>query len=137
MSTVATVADLATFTNVTLDETRAQQMLDLVEDLASGIVSPLPATAKVIILTAAARALPNPAGTTAQSSGGSSASWAPGGVYLTKAERGNLRRLAGIGGGAFSVNTAPHAGEGYREPLGPVTLDDREQLLDDYPEILP
>lgn len=137
MSTVASVSDLTTFANVTVDETRAQQMLDLVEDLASGIVSPLPVTAKVIILTAAARALPNPTGASSQSAGGSSATWAPGGVYLTKAERGNLRRLAGIGGGAFSINVAPNAGQDYREPLGPVTLDDREQLMDDYPEILP
>lgn len=137
MSTVATTGDLSTFLSVTLDDTRAQLALDIVEADAASIVSPLPASAKGVILTAAARGYANPAGASSQSAGGSSSSWSPSGLYLTRAERMTLRRLAGIGGGAFSVNAAPHAGEGYREPLGPVTLDDRELLMNDYPEILP
>lgn len=137
MSTVATVSDLQTFMGVTVDETRAQQMLDIVEADAASIVSPLPASAMGVILTAAARALPNPSGTTSMSSGGASASWLPGGVYLTRAERMTLRRLAGIGGGAFSVNLAPDAGQDYIDPLQTPTLDEQEQLINDFPDILP
>lgn len=128
MSTVATVSDLATFMNVTLDDTRAQQMLDIVEAFAMGIVSPLPPSAKGVILTASARALANPPGVTSQSEAGSSVSWGSGGPYLSKSERAMLARLGGIGGGAFSVNMAPDAGKYYRDPLRPMTLDDREEF---------
>lgn len=129
MSTVATPADLATFMNVTLDDDRAQQMLDIIEDFASAVVSPLPAAAKGVILTAAARAYPNPSGTASQSTGGSSTSWGwhgSGGTYLTRTELRMLQRMAGIGGGAFTVNVAPLAGKHYRDPLRPATIDDRE-----------
>jgi len=132
MSTVATVSDLSTFTGLTLDEDRAQLLLDTIEADAASIVSPLPASAKGVILTAAARALPNPSGASSQSMGGASASWAPGGLYLTRSERMTLRRLAGGQAGAFSVCVAPKAGKDYRDPLGPVTSDDAEQLMYDY-----
>lgn len=137
MSTVATTGELATFMKVTLDEDQAQLILDMVEADAASIVSPLPPTAKGVIITAAARACPNPSGTTTMSSGGSSASWSPGGVYLTRMERMTLRRLAGIGGGAFSVNLAPDAGQDYIDPLQTPTLDEQEQLINDFPDILP
>jgi hypothetical protein len=137
VSTITTVADLQTFMGVTVDETRAQQLLDIVEADAGSIVSPLPASAMGVILTAAARALPNPSGTTSMSTGGASASWTPGGVYLTRAERMTLRRLAGIGGGAFTVNVAPNAGQDYIDPLQTPTLEDQEQLINDFPDILP
>lgn len=128
MSVITTVSDLSTFLNVTLDDTRAQLALDIVEADASSIVNPLPPSAKGVILTAAARGYANPAGASSQSAGGSSSSWSPSGLYLSRAERLTLRRLAGIGGGAFSVNTAVKAGEHYRDPLRPATLDDREQF---------
>lgn len=131
MSTVATVAELAIFMSVTLDDDRAQQMLNIIEDFASAVVSPLPPAAKGVILTAAARAYPNPSGTASQSTAGSSTSWGwhgSGGTYLTRTERNTLRRLAGMGGGAFTVNVAPNAGKHYRDPLRPATLDDREQF---------
>jgi hypothetical protein len=132
MSTLASVGDLQTFTGLTVDANRAQLLLDIIEADAASIVSPLPAGAKGVILTAAARALPNPSGASSQSMGGSSASWAPGGLYLTRSERNTLRRLAGGGSGAFSVNVAPKAGKDYRDPLGPLTSDDAEQLMYDY-----
>jgi hypothetical protein len=137
VSTIATPADLATFTGVTVDETRAQLLLDVIEADAASIVSPLPASAKGVILTAAARALPNPSGTTSMSTAGASASWAPGGLYLTRSERSTLRRLAGMGGGAFTVNVAPNAGQDYIDPLQTPTLDEQEQLINDFPDILP
>lgn len=137
MSTIATTGDLATFMGVTVDETRAQQMLDIIEADAASIVSPLPASAMGVILTAAARALPNPSGTASMSAGGSSASWAPGGLYLTRSERMTLRRLAGKGGGAFTVNVAPNAGQDYIDPLQTPTLEEQEQLINDFPDILP
>lgn len=113
---------------VTLDETRAQQMLDIVEGFASAVVSPLPDAALGVILTAAARAYPNPSGTASESMGGASASWGSGGAYLTRSERNMLRMMAGRGGGAFTVNTAPNAGKYYRDPLRPGTVDDREEF---------
>lgn len=118
---------------VTLDEDQAQLILDMVEADAASIISPLPATAKGVIITAAARACPNPSGATSMSSGGASASWSPGGIYLTRSERNTLRRLAGKGGGAFSVNAALNAGKHYhRDPLRPgANADDREQFAFD------
>jgi hypothetical protein len=129
VSTVTTPADLALFMNVTLDDDRAQQMLDIIEGFALAVISPLPPAAKGVILTAAARAYPNPSGTAAQSTAGSSTSWGwhgSGGTYLTRTELRMLQRMAGIGGGAFSVNVAPNAGKHYRDPLRPATLDDAE-----------
>lgn len=138
MSTVTTTADLATFMNVTVDDTRAQLFLDIVEDDAGSIVSPLPASAKGVILTAAARAYANPAGTSAESVAGASSSWAPGGLYLTRAERRTLRRLAGIGGGAFTIDPTPaDAMQNYQDPLEPPTVEDAETLVMDYPDLAP
>lgn len=131
VSVITQVSDLSTFMNVTVDDTRAQQMLNLVEADAGSIVSPLPASAMGVILSAAARAYANPAGVASQSVAGAATAWG-GGLYLNKAERRTLRRLAGIGGGAFSINAATGAGKGYRDPLQPLTIDDTEQLMYDY-----
>jgi hypothetical protein len=128
---VAQPSDLATFMNVTLDDTRAQQLLDLIYADAASIVSPVPSSALGVILTAAARALPNPSGAASQSMGGSSASWGAGQLYLTRAERRTLRRLAGLGGGAFSVNTAPQAARDYRDALRGPTVDEVEEFAYD------
>ena len=132
MSVIAQVSDLQTFTGLTLDEDRAQQLLDLIEADATGIVNPLPQAAMGVILTAAARALPNPSGVVSQSVAGASTTWGAGQLYLSRAERRALRRIAGIGGGAFTVSPAPKAGKGYRDPLQPLTSDDMEQLMYDY-----
>jgi len=132
MSMVAQVSDLQTFMNVTLDEPRAQQLLDCVEADAATIVNPIPATAMGVILTAAARAMPNPSGVASQSVAGTTTTWGQGQLYLTRAERRALRRLAGIGAGAFTVNPAVKAGKDYRDPLRPLTSEDTEQLMYDY-----
>jgi hypothetical protein len=131
VSTVAQVPDLATFTGLTVDADRAQLLLDLVEADAASIVSPLPVSAKGVILTAAARALPNPAQVASQSLAGTSTTWGAGGLYLTRSERRTLARLAGIGGGAFSINPAQQAGKDYRDALRGPTIDEVEEFAYD------
>lgn len=138
MSTITTTDDLGTFLNLTVDATRAQLMLDMVEDEAGSIVSPLPATAKGVILTAAARAYANPTSTVSQSADGASATWTPGGLFLTARERRALRRLAGIGGGAFTIDPTPaDAMTNYADELEAPTIEDSEVLTEDYPDLIP
>jgi hypothetical protein len=132
MSTIAQVSDLQTFTGLTnLDTDRAQQLLNLIEADAASIVSPLTASMMGVILTAAARALPNPAGIASQSVAGASTTWGAGQLYLSRAERRTLRRIAGLGGGAFSINTAPAAGKDYRDALRSPTIDEAEEFAYD------
>lgn len=131
MSVIAQVSDLQTFTGLTLDETRAQQLLDIIEADAMSIVNPLPLSALGVILTAAARALPNPSGVASQSVAGASTTWGAGQLYLSRAERRALRRLVGLGAGAFSVNTAPKAGKDYRDSLRTPTVDEVEEFAYD------
>lgn len=138
MSLITTTADLATFMNVSVDAARAQLMLDLVEGDAGSIVFPLPPAARGVILTAAARAYANPLATASQSAEGASATWNPGGLYLSRAERRQLRRLAGIGGGAFTVDPTPaDAMANYQDELEPPTIEDAETLTQDYPDLIP
>jgi hypothetical protein len=130
VTTLATTAQLALKLGVTLDDDRAQLALDEAEALLLGVVSPLPAAAWVIELRMAARAFPNPAAVAAMSAGGASASWpSPGGVYLSRYDKADLRRMANSGKGAFSVNTAPDAGKGYVDPLAPGTVDEAERFV--------
>lgn len=126
MTLSVTPDDMATYLKVAVDEAQATLIISMVMDLAAAVVSPVPDTAKAVIITAVARALPNPSQASAMSMGGSSASWAPGGVYLTRQERLALRRAGKLGAGAFSVNVAPDAGKHYHDPLRPATLDDAE-----------
>lgn len=97
--------DLASFLGVSLDTTeqaRATFVLGLVMDEAGSIVSPVPSTAKGIILAAAARVYSNPTGVTQELVGPYQAS-RPSMNLLTKGERSALRRHGG-GGGAFSFD---------------------------------
>lgn len=139
MSVIAQPADLDTLLglNGAIDTTRAQLILDLVEDDAGAVVSPLPATAKGVILTAAARAYPNPSGVASEGVGQVNTSFGPGagGVYLSRRERRTLRRLAGIGGGAFTIDPTPAtAAANYVDSTTAPTLDDSEQLVLDQPD---
>lgn len=138
MSTIATTTDLDTFLGLgdSIDTARAQLLLDLVEDDAASVTTPLPATARGVILTAAARAYANPAGTASETVGSVSTTYGTGGgMYLTRAERRTLRRLAGIGAGAFTIDPTPaDAMADYVDALTPATLDDAEQLVLDQPD---
>ena len=138
MSVITTTADLDTFLGLSgaIDTGRAQLLLDTVEADAGSIITPLPASAKGVILTAAARAYSNPAGTQAETVGSVSTTYGlGGGLYLNRAERRTLRRLAGLGAGAFTIDPTPaDAMADYYDALTPPTLDDSEQLVLDQPD---
>jgi hypothetical protein len=111
---VLSTNDLSTFLGgQQLDINRAQMMLDGALALCSTIVTPVPDTAKLLVLSVAARPFANPQGVTAETVGPFNVQ-RPGGVYLTRAERSTLRTLAGRGG-AFSVDPTPStAGQGLQ-----------------------
>jgi hypothetical protein len=91
-----------------IDEDRAEFWIGQAQILCESIVSPLPATAAVVVTRVAARAY---ASTASASRGpdrrcGSPFTPGSGGAYLTKADRTDLRRLGG-GGNAFSIDMLP------------------------------
>lgn len=139
MSILATPDDLAVYMGMagSIDTDRAQLLLDLAEGEASAIVTPLPPAARSVILTCAARAYVNPEGNSSSSVGSVSSSFTSGGLYLMRNERRTLERMAGIGGGAFSINPAPDAGKDYyRDPLRSPSMEDLEQYTLDYPGLI-
>jgi len=117
MSTpVATVDDLALYLNETLDDTRAQFILDLAHEECETIVDPLPANARSIVLDVAQRGYSNPTSVRNADLGLYSEGQGPysdgtpgvtsGGIWLTQWNVAALRKLAGSGG-AFSVDLTP------------------------------
>ena len=94
---IADPSDLAVFLGTDVDENRATLFLQLAQDKCESIVTPLPATALGVILDVAARGYGNPSGAT-QTAVGPFAQTLPGGVWLTKANITELRRLGGGGG---------------------------------------
>lgn len=101
------VSDLETFIGTTgLDADRALMMIQGAYNRCSGIVSPLPDTAAEIVLGVAARAFANPEGVTSETVGPYSVQRPSNGLYLTKADKADLRRLAGTVT-AFSIDTLP------------------------------
>lgn len=100
---IASPGDLSTYLGSAVDVGRAVLLLRLAQDLAEAVVTPLPAEAAAVVLSAAARGYANAQGVTAETVGPYSVQRPAAGVYLTKGERSALRRLAG-GGGAFSVS---------------------------------
>lgn len=85
------------------DGDRADALIAQAETLAKSVVSPLPAGAEVVILSAATRAFANPQGVTSETLGPYAVSRPMAGVYLTKSERATLRRMNG-GGSAFNID---------------------------------
>jgi hypothetical protein len=132
-----TTDDFATYLDVdssTLNTARAQMMLDQATALAAAIVSPLPDGSDAIILSAAARAFVNPTGVTSETVGPYSVQRPWPGVYLTKAERSSLRRLAGKSAGAFTIDpTSVDAMADYVDPLNSPDIDDSESFAENYP----
>lgn len=100
-----TYSDLASYLGDTFDATqqaRATFVLGLVMDEASSIVSPVPSTAKGVVLAASSRIFTNPTGVSQELVGPYQTSRQASNL-LTKAERSSLRRHNG-GGGAFSFD---------------------------------
>jgi hypothetical protein len=109
---IVSVPDLATYLNdPTIDSARAEAMINDAQALAETVVSPLPAAASVIVKRIAARAYVSTMTTrTSQMiAAGSQIGAMPlgmGGIYLTRGDRADLRRLTG-GGAAFTINPLP------------------------------
>lgn len=111
---VASPADLQTYLGLdTIDTNRAALILDLAQSLCETITTPLPSTARAVVLGVAARAFNNVSSATSIGLGSAHASYgAPGsgigvgGLYLSRQDKANLRRLNG-GTLAFSINTLP------------------------------
>lgn len=114
MSTpVATPTDLGTYLNVaTIDTNRATLILGMAQDLCETVVSPLPVTAKAVVLDVAARAFVNPQQLADASLGtahlqyGAANGSVIGGLYLSRTNKASLRRLAGRGM-AFTADVMP------------------------------
>ena len=109
MSTPITTPDeLATFLGMatgTIDTARATLLIAKAQAKCERIVSPLPADAADIVLEVAGRAYNNVAGATQLGLGSASTS-VPGGLYLSKSNKAELRLVAGRGS-AFSAETMP------------------------------
>ena len=121
MSTpIAVPADLGTYLgDPTIDTARATLILQLVQDLAEFVISPLPPAALGIVLSSAARAFNNVTSAQTVSLGTGHIGYAApgasegiGGLYLSRSEQ-RLLRLAAGRGGAFSIDPTPaDAGQG-------------------------
>jgi hypothetical protein len=85
---------------------RAELVVDLAVTLAEAVVSPLPAAARPIVLTAAVRAYTNPEGVDSLTVGATNRTFRNATVYLTDKERAELQRLgdARTLRGAFTIN---------------------------------
>jgi hypothetical protein len=106
----ADVNMLATFLNVTdIDTDRAELLLSLATDKCLGIVDPLPDGSDGVVLDIAARAYTNPSVSQFQAPGPYQPGGPPtmGGLWMTKANIAELRRLAPTGSGAYSVDMTP------------------------------
>ncbi|MGZ6806388.1 MAG: hypothetical protein ACXVGG_07110 [Mycobacteriaceae bacterium] len=109
-----TTADLGTYLGVTIDETRAQLLIDQAVALCESICSPLPDGSAAVVLDVAARACSNPTNVQSQGAGPFPVTYGPmaGGLWLTRQNKATLRRLNGSGG-AFTIDTMPAtAGQG-------------------------
>lgn len=89
-----------------IDGSRADFLLAQALTLAASIVSPVPDTAKPVILAAAGRAYANPQGVSQEVVGPYQVQRPQAGLYFTRAEQAILKRLAGRGG-AFTVDPTP------------------------------
>jgi hypothetical protein len=117
---IADASDLGTYLgDSAIDSARATLILQLAQDLAEFVISPLPDTALGIVLSCAARAFNNVTSAQAVSLGSGhigygapGASAGVGGLYLSRSEQ-RLLRLAAGHGGAFSIDPTPaDAGQG-------------------------
>lgn len=114
MALTVTTTELATFMQDTdIDVDRATLLIRLATNLCSSVVTPVPDNADGVVLSVASRAYTNPTGVQAETIGPTTVQFGStsGGIYLTKSDTATLNRLAGRGGGAFTVNPiSPDAG---------------------------
>lgn len=89
-----------------IDRPRAWLMLDLAVARCTSILSPLPDSARGVVLDVAQRAYTNVVGATSESAGPFSQAMPSIGVSLTSANRRELRLMGG-NGGAFSIDPTP------------------------------
>lgn len=129
--------DLTTFLGSSVDDARAQLILDIAETKAKLIADPLPDVAKGVVLSAAARVYSNPAQATSDTAGPFNVGRPFPSVFFTKAERSDIRRGAGQGGGAFTIDPTPaDAMDEYIDPLAHPTADESEKDWLDNPLVL-
>jgi hypothetical protein len=112
-----------------IDVPRALLVLQLAEDRCRTIVSPLPASAKGVVLDVAQRAYTNATGSSSETAGPFVNAAPSYGVSLTTANRRELRMIGGSGG-AFTVDPTP-ADAG----LGLYTWDQNQTWLNGNPEL--
>lgn len=111
---LATPADLGVYLGLSdIDTIRAALLLQLAHDRMELIVSPVPEVARSIELSIAGRAYTNVTsahqagiGSAQVSYGSQNSSSGVGGLYVSKTERADLRRMAGRTG-AFSIDLLP------------------------------
>lgn len=104
---LATPDDLATFLGIdSIDYARAALILQFAQSKCERVVSPIPADAIDIVVAVAARGFSNPEGVLSETVGPYTVQRGAANLYLTRQERADLRRLAGLGGG-FSIDTLP------------------------------
>lgn len=100
--------DLGTYLGSTVDEARAQYLIDRATELCLSITTPLPAGSDAVVLDVVARAYTNPGNVTSQGVGPFTASYGTtgGGLWLTRQNKVTLRRLNGSGA-AYSIDPTP------------------------------
>jgi hypothetical protein len=109
---VVSVPELGLYLNDTsIDTNRAEFMIGQAQMLCESVVSPLPAGAAVVVTRVAGRGYVTSTTTRGAQlvAAGSPFGLVPGGVgglFLTRQDKGDLRRMAG-GGGAFTINPMP------------------------------
>jgi hypothetical protein len=106
-SPIATYSDLELFMGLgtaTIDQNRATLILGLAQDLCEAILTPLPTTAKTVVLSVAARGFSNPTGALTETTGPYTVQRGPVALTLYKSDRAHLRRLMPNRGG-FSIET--------------------------------
>lgn len=103
-----TTTDLSTYLGVTVDDTRAQLLIDQAVALCASICDPLPDGSAAVVLDVAARAYSNPTNVQSQGAGPFPVTYGTmgGGLWLTRQNKATLRRLNGSGG-AFTIDTMP------------------------------
>lgn len=107
-------SDLGTYLGAAIDTNRATYLIGLAVQLCQSVINPLPDGSDSVVLDVVARAYGNPGNVDQQTTGPFTTSYGTvaGGLWLTRKNKGTLRRLAG-GGGAFTVDTTPAtAGQG-------------------------